>query len=138
MRRFLVVAVVVSLMGSGAAWAGPSDPVSSSMRGLFEEMKAHAEAERTYREEKKKEVLSLESQIDQIRADAKAKGATKDPDSVKPLQVKRLNVLEEVAMHDVKASEEGVSFAQRKLAISKQNLTAFQQKKAEASKAIGS
>ena len=137
MRLFL--GLLVGIFLAGTAMAGPGEPpVNASMKELFEEMKSHAVAEKEFREQKKKEILALEAKIDGLRTEAKAIGATKDPDSVKPLQVQRLSILEEVARRDVQTAEQSVKFSERKLGLAKENLSAFEQKKAEAEKALGS
>lgn len=131
-----IVSIVLTAVFLAAVPALAEDSAAGAMKELFMEMKAHAEAEKAFRESKKKEVQALETQIDAMRAGAPPSEMPKDPAGVKPLQVKRLAILEEVARHDVQASEESVKFAQRKLEISKQNLAAFQKKKAEAEKSI--
>lgn len=128
MRGFWMAWMAVCL----AAGTVSAESASAPMKALFEEMKTHAEADKQFREEKKAEIQALERQIDTIRAEAKAKGTTGDPATVKPLQIKRLNLLGEVAKRDVDSAERGVQMAKRKLEIAKDNLAAFKKKKAEA------
>jgi hypothetical protein len=128
MRAFWIGLTALCL----AAGAASAEPASAPMKQLFEEMKSHAELEKRFREEKKSQIQGIEAQIDALRAEAKAKGAEPDKDAVRKLQMRRLDLIGTVASRDVQAAEDGLRYAQRKLEIAKQNLAAFEAKKAEA------
>lgn len=133
MRKTWVWVLVFCWMASPAA----AQPQGTAMKALYDEMKSHAEAERSYRAEKKGQIESVESQIDALRAEAKSKGESLDPAAVKPLQIQRLGLLEEVARRDVASAEKGLEFARRKLQMARDNLAAFEAKRAEAEKSLG-
>lgn len=131
--RGIVIGLMLLL---GTAAVASAEGGSAAMKALLGEMKTHADAEKRFREEKKSAMTGLEAQIDAIRKEAKAKGETKEPDSVKDLQLKRLTILAEVAERDVQSSEQGVVFAQKKLELAKENRSMFAKKRAEAEQSL--
>ena len=126
-KAVLVLGVVIGGLWSAAAWAGSDED------DHWQEVAIYNAELKAYKASYRSKLAALDQEIQELTAQTEKNKDRATHERIaarlEPLRVRRLDLMEELAGHQVEAAEQHVVFARRRLALARARLAALKAKR---------